>query len=86
MNVLNNAGGSPVPDAHYFANISGGIVIDVAIVEPEHKNQTSNRYNGLWVDCGTQLVGVGWIYKNGSFTDPNAPVLDTDTTPSLVPA
>ena len=63
--------------AQYFAQVTDGVVTDVAVVTSEFMNTNPDRYPGEWVETfidveGKTYAGVGYTYDPSTqdFTAP----------------
>lgn len=68
--------------AQYFAQVTDGIVTDVAVVQQDFLEANPDRYEGTWVETffdteGKTYAGIGYIY-NPVAQDFIAPVLPSE--------
>lgn len=67
--------------AQYFAQVTDGIVTDVAVVQQDFLEANPERYQGTWVETffdteGKTYAGVGFIYDfdTQDFIPPPVPI------------
>jgi hypothetical protein len=72
-------------NAQYFAQITNGIVTNVAVVTAEFMTKNPERYSGTWVETffdteGKTYAGLGFTYNPDTqdFTAPAIPELPTE--------
>lgn len=65
--------------AQYFAQVTDGIVTNVAVVSAEFMAANPERYTGTWIETfigveGKTYAGIGCLWDGTDFVAPVAPV------------
>jgi hypothetical protein len=67
--------------AQYFAQVTNGVVTDVAVVTTEFMAENPERYPGTWVEtffdtAGKTYAGIGYTWNGTDFVAP--PVVEPE--------
>ena len=57
----------------YFAQVTDGIVTNIAVVQREFLEANPDRYQGEWIDCtddGEMIAGIGYSWNGTDFVAP----------------
>jgi hypothetical protein len=57
----------------YFAQVTDGVVTNIAVVQREFLEANPDRYQGEWIDCtedGEMIAGIGSIWNGTDFVSP----------------